>query len=52
MEHEEAKKRLAEAREPSEQREAIRFALAQGMSLREIEEFLDWLDRQSNERSR
>jgi DNA-binding transcriptional MerR regulator len=44
MSHELAKTRLEKAETPVERREAVKAALSLGMSLSEIEEYLDWLD--------
>lgn len=51
MAHEIAKRLLEQADSFLNRSEAIRAALSQGMSLREIEAFLDWLDLMREQRS-
>jgi hypothetical protein len=44
MDHEAAKAALARAEGTAERTAAVSQALAQGMNLQEIEDYLDWLD--------
>ena len=49
MVHEQARQLLANAETFAERGDAVESALELGMSLREIEEYLDWLDNQRSE---
>ena len=44
MSHEEAKTRLRQAKTLGQRQEAVQQAIELGMPLKEIEEYLDWLD--------
>jgi hypothetical protein len=50
MGHEKAKDLLLRAHTFSERTEAVKAALALGMPLREIEQYLDWLDHAKRQR--